>query len=356
MRDMRTTHDEDSPPDDVVAAYALDIGTLAPVDGGLINRTWFVTSQSGQRYVVQRVNPIFGKAAQLDLLAVTDHLASIGIPTMRLVRTRTGAAFLESGQYLYRALTYVDGVSFPQIDTPALAGEAGRVLAEFHAGLASFPGRLSAQRPNIHVLSRHLAALEHTLAGASRRADQAEIARLAERIAKLASRLPAFAPGPLVRVHGDPKISNVLFERAAPRAICLVDLDTLAQMPVLLELGDALRSWCNPAPEDSAQARCEPELFAAACRGYLGVGFDAARAAWRDLPIAMAAIAIELAARFCADAINESYFRWDSARFATASEHNQARTLGQLALAENVIDKLDELVRLAKDSLERPRL
>ena len=36
------------------------------------------------------------------------------------------------------------------------------------------------------------------------------------------------------------------------------------------------------------------------------------------------AFAAQLAARFCADALNESYFGWDQTRFPTASAHNQA--------------------------------
>lgn len=351
MRRMSTRHAEDAPPGDVLAAYALDARTLAPLDGGLINRTWTVDSVSGRRCVLQRVNPIFGEATQLDIAAVTEHFASCGLPTATLVRARDAAPFVKHGDALYRVLTYVDGVSFPRITEPARAAEAGRVLAEFHRGLASFPGRLSSGRPNIHVLARHLAALESAVARSSGHPAHRDVALLADRVAQFATRLPPFARGPVLRVHGDPKISNVLFERASARAICLVDLDTLTDMPILLELGDALRSWCNPAAEDSAQARFSLELFAAACRGYLAAGFEPPRAVWLDVPAATAAIAVELAARFCADAVDESYFHWDSQRFASASEHNQARTLGQLAVAGDVLEQLDTLVAMARDML-----
>lgn len=348
MRSMQAQHDEDNLPDAIIAAYALDARTLRPLDGGLINRTWAVTSHAGQRCVVQRVNPIFGEATQLDILAVTDHLASQGIATTRLVRTGDEAPYVQSGQHLYRVLTYIDGISFPHIDDPALAAEAGRVLGVFHGGLATFSGRLANQRPNIHVLSRHLAALEAAVAGAAQHAARRDVALLADEVAQFASSLPQFSTGPTVRVHGDPKISNVLFEAATRRAICLVDLDTLTEMPILLELGDAFRSWCNPVAEDADSAHFAPELFEAACRGYLAAGFDAARAAWPDVPIATAAIAIELAARFCADAVNESYFRWDPTRFGSASEHNQARTIGQLKVAASILERLDELVAIAR--------
>jgi Ser/Thr protein kinase RdoA (MazF antagonist) len=348
---MHAKPDAETPPRDVLAAYALDPDTLAALEGGLINRTWSVCSRSGQRCVVQRVNPLFGAETQHDILSVTEHFAAIGIPTTRIVRTPAGAPFLECEGSLYRVLTYVEGVAFPHISEPRLAAEAGRVLAVFHRGLASFAGTFRNQRANVHVLSRHLAALETSVATSARHPAHHDVALLADRVMQLATRLPTFSGGPVLRVHGDPKISNVLFEHDADRAICLVDLDTLTEMPILLELGDAFRSWCNPEPEDSSQARFSCELFAAACRGYLGVEFAPPRAAWPDVPVATAAIAIELAARFCADAVNESYFLWDSSRFASASEHNQARTLGQLAVASGIIGQLDRLTLIARESL-----
>ena len=57
---------------------------------------------------------------------------------------------------------------------------------------------------------------------------------------------------------------------------------------------------------------------------------------WRALPAATLTIALELAARFAADALQESYFGWNAARFGSVSEHNQVRAAGQLRLAESV--------------------
>ena len=48
-------------------------------------------------------------------------------------------------------------------------------------------------------------------------------------------------------------------------------------------------------------------------------------------------------ARFCADALRESYFGWDARRHATASEHNQWRTRGQLQVATHIAAEMDTL-------------
>ncbi len=46
-------------------------------------------------------------------------------------------------------------------------------------------------------------------------------------------------------------------------------------MPLALELGDAMRSWCNPFPEDSSSSLFNLELYEAALDGYDLVGSPA---------------------------------------------------------------------------------
>ena len=52
---------------------------------------------------------------------------------------------------------------------------------------------------------------------------------------------------------------------------------------------------------------------------------------------ATAAVYLELAARFAADALNESYFGWAPARYATRGDHNLARARNQLAAAHDLL-------------------
>ena len=133
-------------------------------------------------------------------------------------------------------------------------------------------------------------------------------------------RWPAHLPDlPLTRerlVHGDPKISNFIFDPDTDEAIGLVDLDTVASMPIVLELGDAFRSWCNPLGEDTTETTFSLPFFHAAIGGYArGAPGLLSEDEWQALPDATLTIALELAARFAADALQESYFGWDTARF-----------------------------------------
>jgi hypothetical protein len=139
-------------------------------------------------------------------------------------------------------------------------------------------------------------------------------------------------------VHGDPKISNIVFSSQGDEAVCMLDLDTLGEMALPFELGDAMRSWCSVSTEDDPAGWFCAERFAAAVHGYAGVAagwwLDAERAA--VLP-ATATIQVELAARFCADGLNESYFGWNPSAFPSRGEHNLARARGQLALHRSLL-------------------
>ena len=57
-------------------------------------------------------------------------------------------------------------------------------------------------------------------------------------------------------------------------------------------------------------------------------------------------ISLELAARFAADALNESYFGWNPERFAGRGEHNLVRARGQLSLHRAFVETRPKRARL----------
>jgi hypothetical protein len=86
------------------------------------------------------------------------------------------------------------------------------------------------------------------------------------------------------------------------------------------------------------------DLLQAAVSGYLSVA-----RAWiteeevEALPTAAERIALELAARFAADALREEYFGWDPDVAPTRGDHNLLRARNQLALAADLHHKRGQL-------------
>ena len=342
-----------TPPLDVLARWPLFTGaSVRPFGTGLINRTFLVEAPT-ERFVLQQLHPVFAGIVNEDIDAVTAHLSSRGLTTPRPVRTEDGALWADDAEGRpWRALTFVSGTSSDTVASPAHAAEAGRLVATFHAAVDDLAYGYRHVRPSVHDTARHLSVLERAI-------DEHQSHRLFERVAPVAGALlanaralPDFGAMPLRHVHGDLKISNLLFDEAG-RGLCLVDLDTLGRMPWAHEMGDALRSWCNPAGEEVTDARIDTALFEGAVRGYAAGATHVTSDERTQLVAGMSAISLELSARFLADALNERYFGWNVAKYASRGDHNLARAVGQWSLHRSVEEARPELERIAREAFER---
>ena len=323
------------PPRPIIEQYDLDPESIQPLSGGLINQSFSARRYDDSECVLQCVNAIFPATVNDDIDAVTKHLNKKGLTTPLLIPSRTGSRQVSFEDGIWRLLTRIEGETHENLRSDAEAAEAGRILGCFHQALSDFEQPLIGGRPPVHDIDRHLGNLRTALLDHKQHSAHPDVSDISKQIFAYAAKLRAQPQAADRLVHGDPKISNVIFNEG--RAVCMIDLDTITRIPIAVELGDALRSWCNPAGEDSAEANFSIERFRHALEGYrLGTPTLLSENEWRSVPDATLSIAIELAARFAADALDESYFRWDPERFASASQHNRARAQAQLQLAESI--------------------
>jgi Ser/Thr protein kinase RdoA (MazF antagonist) len=322
--------------DDVLSAWSWPTEVRREdADGGLINHTWWVAGPSGRVAVCQRLNTkIFRPEVHEDIEAVTSRVAERGLLTPRLLRTRAGGLWhtSEDGS-VYRCLSLVGDRTVAKLRDPADARSAGRLVARFHAAVRELDWQFRMVRPGVHDTAAHFAKLRGVLETHRDHRLYAQVRELAdvifggwspERHVELPARV----------VHGDLKISNVRF--AGPDAVALVDLDTFQVSTLGVELGDAMRSWCNPEAEDSPQSRFDVDLFEAAMRGYAEGASGVTEAEWAAIVPSIDRIASELASRFAWDALAETYFGWDASKYPGRGEHNLVRARGQVQLAASV--------------------
>ncbi|MCS6911646.1 MAG: phosphotransferase [Myxococcales bacterium] len=329
-----------------VGAAAASQVAIEPLGEGLINDTYLVRRQGAtlppaadatlaavDRWVLQRVNPIFAPSVHEDIEAVTRHLLRRGLATPLLYRTLDGALAAQVDGSVWRMMTFVPGES-PRVLSPARAFEAGRLVGRFHVALSDLTHTFRFSRPQAHDLRAHLLSLEQALGQAA--TAPAGFHPLAEEVLEQARALPAQVPGPLRICHGDLKCNNIRFDPGG-RALCLLDLDTLGQLPLCIEMGDALRSWCNAADEDHEEALFDLEIFERALAGYADSASGLLLPEEREgLVAGLFRIALELAARFLTDVVQDRYFRYDPQRFPSRAAHNLVRARGQLSLARAV--------------------
>jgi Ser/Thr protein kinase RdoA (MazF antagonist) len=224
--------------------------------------------------------------------------------------------------------------------------EAGGALAgRFHRAVADLSHDYAFARAGVHDTAAHVARLvDHVAAGGD-----AESVELGREIIDAVRGLPDMPSVPRRHCHGDLKISNVMFVEPPVCAVCLVDLDTLGLSTMAFEIGDAMRSWCNPYREDAGMMRFDVAIFAAAIRGFRSVAEPILSADEKvAIVIGLETVCFELAARFAVDLFRDEYWGWDPSRFPSRRAHNLVRARGQLALGSAVRAVRGDLLHIVR--------
>lgn len=325
-------------PEDVLSAWRWPgQARLAGAEPGLINASYAIEVGDAPHAVLQRLNTgIFVPEVHEDIAAVTEHLAASGVPTPRLIPTADGALWHTAADgSVWRCLTWVGRDTVHELHRQRRARSAAALVGRVHAALRDFDWTFRCVRPGAHDTDAYMATMHAAVdANPDHRLHDA-VAVVAERIAERWGRWDGPRDLPVRVIHGDLKISNVRFD--GDDAVALIDLDTFQHGTLDAELGDAMRSWCNPASEDAPVARFDLGLFDAAMQGYVRGTADAppTAAEWASIVPGIQRICLELAARFARDALEEQYFGW-SPEHGGRGEHNLLRARNQLDLARTV--------------------
>jgi Ser/Thr protein kinase RdoA (MazF antagonist) len=328
--------------DRVLAAYALGGARVQPAPGGLINQS-FIVDADQRRLVLQRVSAIFPPGIHENIEAVTARLAEAGLLTPRLVPASDGRLWVELDGAVWRVMTFVAGATFDVVGGPTQARAAAALVARFHGALDGLPHVFRHVRKGAHDTPLHLQRLRAAVASQGSHRLFPDVQPLAAAILAGAEAMPPLPPLAERVCHGDLKFNNVRFAgtegAARDQALCLIDLDTVGPLALAYELGDSWRSWCNRSGEDEPVAAFDLGVFTAAVEGYRearGRPFTADEQ--RALLLAVEWISLELAARFATDALLESYFGWNAARFPSRGDHNLVRARGQWSLHRALVE------------------
>ena len=153
--------------------------------------------------------------------------------------------------------------SLRQKDASVTASRPLRFLAHGWGEVSDLPAeKLGYALPGFHVTPGYLSKMDAALATpdgqerlhASQEAKRA-VRFVEARRARCSVLEDARARGDLGlrTTHGDPKVGNIMIDEATGRGTCIVDLDTVQPGLVHYDIGDAMRSVCNPAGEDASE-------------------------------------------------------------------------------------------------------
>jgi len=325
---------------------------------GLVNGTFLVTLDSGDvsRFILQRVNTsVFLRPKRLmrNLRTISEHVQG------RLKADPPGAGrhwelphplltvdgednWIGPGGSFWRAISFIDEAqTFDTIQDETHAGEVGHAIGTFQNLLSGLPAeKLAVTLEGFHDTPRYLRRFDEVLENNSPKnsaeadralkfvSSQREWSSLLEE-ARVAGKLG------LRPIHGDPKVNNVMVDTHSGQAVAMIDLDTAGPGLIHYDIGDCLRSCCNPLGEETGEWEeiiFDPDLCRAVLSGYLpSAGAFFTDADYEYLFGAVRLIAFELGLRFLTDFFEGNvYFRVQD------EAHNLRRALVQFKLAESI--------------------
>lgn len=325
---------------------------------GNINNTFLVTldTKGEKHFILQRINTQVFRQPELVMLNMrisTEHIRrrlqlaplSAGrrweVPSVLSAHDGRDHWFDSDGSF-WRAISFIDGSqSFDTIKDIEHASEVGYALGIFHTLLSDLPpDRLSDTLEGFHITPRYLRHYEEVMAkynaGKSPEVNYC-LQFVSERNAWAHVLENARAQGRLrLRpIHGDPKVNNIMIDTATGQAISIIDLDTVKPGLVHYDIGDCLRSGCNPLGEETGQwekVHFAPDLCKAILQGYFSMAREfLTENDFSYIYDSIRLIAFELGLRFFTDYLEGNvYFK------VRHPEHNLARALVQFKLTESI--------------------
>ena len=318
------------------------------VDGGAINDTYVIESAvSNDRYIFQKLHKIFSYDILYDFEAVTLCLASSCLLAPMLVRTADGHLGLEIEGDVWRMMTYIPGTTIKQ-PGPETAKSAGEFLARFHNALESMSYELKHSIPGFHNPELSIKKLKDTLSEVGNHERYNMIKGPAEFVMKEFENINDVAEGlPLRVVHGDPKVRNFIFDESEKEALCLIDLDTVSNDHVIIDIGDALRSWCM-VYEDN-RAVIDKYIFKSFMEGYfLNAGFLTNKEISAIID-GVKIVTLDLCSRYLTDAFKEEYFKLDFSKYDSLYEQNISKASDLVSFYRDISDNEYELAGIVED-------
>ena len=328
---------------------------------GHINRTYFLTYDTGKRYVMQMVNTdIFKKPDEVmeNIVGVTEHISrgyeEKGIDpyrrTLRVIWTKSGKwGHVDRRGIYWRMYDFVeDAECYMKVESAEMFEKVGFAFGQFQRQLADFNASvLHESIPNFHNTEWRYANLQKAIEeNKSGRAhlipDEIKFALDRKNITSFINESIANGSLQLRVTHNDTKLNNIMIDRESGEGICVIDLDTVMPGSVLADFGDSIRFGASSAAEDETdldKVYCRLDMFEAYAKGFIqGLEGSLSESEIRALPMGALILTYETGIRFLSDYLDgDVYFRTEY------PDHNLDRARNQFKLVADMEKKMDEM-------------
>ena len=323
---------------------------------GHINDTFLAVSESGKRYILQRINhSVFKKPEQImaNITAVTEHIrkkVNEDRETLCVVATDEGnPCFKDSIGCYWRVYEFCEGtVAKDSVSCKEEFVACAEAFGRFQGQLADFPAeKLFEAIPDFHNTEKRfenlIKAIEKDICGraASVKAE-IEFALARKDFASTLESAHRSGELPLRVTHNDTKLNNILFDANDSTPVCVIDLDTVMPGYSVNDFGDSIRFGANTAAEDErdlSKVSLDLELYRAYADGFVrGCEGKLTKKELELLPIGARMMTFECGMRFLTDYLEgDTYFR------TSREGHNLDRCRCQFALVADMEKKENEM-------------
>lgn len=316
-------------------------------------------------YLVQRVNT-YAFQRPLELMSnidkVTEYIHA-NFPHLKCLHfhhTQERNNYLMDEDGFWRLSNYVPSVTFNSCGNLDIVRSAGQAFGDFQMMLSAFDASsLYYTIEDFHNTRERYAKLKKDMqADPCGRVNEVReeldwLLSVEDEACKLTDLYEA-GELPLRVTHNDTKINNVLFDEETLKPLVVVDLDTVMPGLVGHDFGDAIRFAANFVEEDSPEAQkagVNLNVYWAFAEGFL----TETAAALTEVEVetlgnSCFTLACELSTRFLDDYImGDKYFK------TNMPQHNLVRTRCQIALAKDMLKKMNAMNAIVRDCWVRNR-
>ena len=345
------------------------------INSGLINKTYIVDHLYNgikSKFVLQSLGDIFEsqEIVNMNHKLITDHITkktsknyflgkSWKVPNLVKCQSNNLYSFHFKSEF-WRAMAFIeDTLCFDCLEDEIMAYQTGIGLAKFHlicSDLDSF--KLTNSIKNFHNTNYYIDQYIKTL-------NDYDFAQLDNSVNKRTRDLVYFLSNHIryvqlilisIRkesldykvIHGDPKLSNFLFDIHDKYVTSMIDLDTVCSGYLLTDLADCIRSICNVVGVDSknkAAVSFDVKYFKYFLNGYFSINSHKNNYSYVFILEFIYLIIFELSIRFLTDFLQSN--KYFNVKYKT---HNLYRAevqskllssfLTQIPLLSNELDEM----------------
>ena len=307
---------------------------------GYINKTYIVEhlyNGKKSKFILQSLSDIFESHSILNdnHKLITEHinkkinnnylfLERWGIPSLIKCKSNNLFSFPFESSF-WRAMVYIDGTfSLDSLEDELMAFQTGIGLAKFHTlcsdlDITKLENTIKDFHNTKYYLDQYIISIREY---DSMRFDDTVNKRIQSLRGDLAIHI-SYVESLCVSlkkhischdvIHGDPKLSNFLFDIQFKYVVSLIDLDTVSYGCLLTDLADCIRSICNIAGENPENID-NVSFDINSCKSFLNGYFSINKAhninTFRFLPEFIYLIIFELTVRFFTDFLQSNpYFK-----------------------------------------------